>query len=109
MNTLQLQTELENPEYEGLNAAEIVALLNEQSIEYFIEPPTPEVTNFLFNNGMYMKLLAVYRTHEDAQIRVAAEAALDLAQSQIPNINLQNPNMLAMLTVLVAGEVWTQA
>jgi hypothetical protein len=109
MNYQQLQTELENEAYQNLDAAQCVALLNEQNIEYFVQPPTPEVTNFLFNNGMYMKLLAVYRDHPDVQIRVAAEAAIDLAASQIPELNLENANTQTMMAALVTGGVWTQA
>jgi hypothetical protein len=110
MNIQALETELNQPQYEDKTDAEVLSMLNDQSIESFVEPATPDLTNFLFNNGLYAKLLAAYRNPQvPLQIQVAAESGLDLAQSQIPNVNLQNPNIQLMLGALVQAGVWTQA
>lgn len=105
-----LYNELQKPAYSNKTDNEIVAMLNApDGVEYSIQPATPDITNFLMNTGLYAKLIAVYRTHPVPEIRVAAECALDLAQSQIPFVNLENPNIQTMMGALVAGGVWTQA
>lgn len=104
-----LHEELAKPAYSGMNDAAILAALNAQTIEYMIQPETPELTNYLMNTGLYAKLIGVYRDHPAQQIRVAAECALDLAQSQIAVVNLENPNIQTMMNALVQGGVWTQA
>ncbi|RYX79965.1 hypothetical protein EON83_30535 [bacterium] len=109
MNIALLKTELDTPQYANLSPTDAAQQLNAPTIEYFAEVPTAELTNFLMNSGLYAKLLAVYRDHPVLQIRVVAEGALALSQSQIPVVNLQNATIQQTLPALVAGGVWTQA
>jgi hypothetical protein len=104
-----LKNIVEEPQFEGMSNSEITQLLNAQTIEYWIHPATSDVQNLMFANGSYMKLLAVYRDHEDAQVRVAAEAAIDTVTGQIPVLNIKNnPNIQNMLHLLVYKGVFTQ-
>lgn len=110
MNPQTLNAELALPPYEGLDDAQVLEALNALTSEYFVEPSTPELTNHLMNGGMYAKLLGAYRNpNVPLQLQVAAESGLDLAQSQIPNVNLQNANIQAMMNALVTSGIWTQA
>lgn len=107
-NIQKLKTLIDGPEYQGVTDTDVVTRLNAKTIPYYIEVPTPDLTNFLFNSGLYSKLLAAYRDHPDPRVRVASEGALDLAQSQISKVNVENTAIKMTLPVLVAGNVWSQ-
>jgi hypothetical protein len=113
MTEQDLLNEIENDPagmgYEGKTPTEIAVLLNAPTRTYPIQPETASLTAYLYNEGLYAKLIAHYRDHPSKGVQVAAECALDMAASQLPTINLQNPNAVAMMNGLVAGGVWTQA
>ncbi|RYX82064.1 hypothetical protein EON83_21390 [bacterium] len=109
MNLPLLKIEVEKPEFTLKSVQEIAGILNASTTPYFVEVDTPDMTNFLMNTGLYAKLLAVYRDHPNKLVRVAAEGALDLAQSQIKFVNVSNGTIQATLPILVENAVWTQA
>lgn len=118
MNYEALSAELEKPKYNGLDDAAIVEALNAETVEYHVEPATSDLQNYLMTTvsstpplTLYMKLSLTYRNADYSDVvRAVAESAIDLANGQIPNVNLYgNPLYSVMMGVLVQAEVWTQA